>query len=86
MPRRKSRRRTSGTAASGVFHYSTESAEKNTKDKSLTQCTRKRAEMQRNDKGDAMEKREKIEEIVRMLRRLDAGKLRMVYCYVLGML
>lgn len=42
--------------------------------------------MQRNDKGDAMEKREKIEEIVRMLRRLDAGKLRMVYCYVLGML
>lgn len=42
--------------------------------------------MQRNDKGDAMEKRERIEEIVRMLRRLDVGKLQMVYCYVLGML
>lgn len=42
--------------------------------------------MHQNDKEGNVEEREKIKEIVRMLRRLDAARLRMVYCYVLGML
>lgn len=76
----------SGTDVSGALSLYPIFIAQNHRKQNMTGFTRKRKEMHQNDKEGNVEEREKIKEIVRMLRRLDAARLRMVYCYVLGML